>query len=176
MKRIICIILLACFFLSLLFSEEKETQSCTPNSSSEEVNFSYFNFGISAFVIAPVPVPNVGFGWRHHKERFGFDICFWAAPYIFLNGFSLTPSINFYSKKDFYTGLGAGAGIIFTGKGYMVPHNELFFLPGFIIGKEFINKSNKRRFIQLNITCPIRKEYSDYLPFTFISLQYGIGF
>jgi hypothetical protein len=175
MKRIIGIVLLGCFFLSLLFSEEKETPLNGNNTPSKEVIFGYFNFGISAFVLAPVPLPNIGFGWRHHKDRFGFDISLQAYPYIFINAFSLIPSINYYTKKDFYAGLGAGAGLMFSNEGIWLPHNELLFLPRLTLGKEFITKSNKRRFLQLNVTCPAGRAISPFT-FTFISIQYGIGF
>lgn len=184
---------LAC---SSLFANAQEIQDLEITAPIEN-SFGYVNIGVEPLFSAP----SFGFGYRIQKDHHGLDlsasiVCgnldyasyfeeldYSKAKASLLYNFFFFPSLS----SQIYAGLGIGINYIGIEKCGAIVR----FSPEFVLGKQYKNRKNDQRFIQIQLSFPglyVRSEKIkshhdnavkiktdlEYAPlFTFF---YGIGF
>ena len=187
----ICLVL-ACSSLFANTQENQDLEITTPVENS----FGYVSIGVEPLFSAP----SFGFGYRMQKGHHGLDlsasiVCenldyasyFEELDYSkrkanLLYNFFFFPNCN----SQVYVGLGIGVNYIGIEQGGSI----VGFSPEFVLGKQYKNRKNNQRFIQVQISLPglyarskkitshpnyaLKVKDLEYAPlFTFF---YGIGF
>ena len=171
MKKTICyFILCICFFSQKVIADNEFDLSTSPRTPQmkelekkqflekeniefkeflNKKSFTYWKVGSNALASANFSIGSrVKFGVENHHA---FDISFngralgYAIPMI-----SLKSSYLYYNNKNYYIGAGAEGGIVFIefwGRLSKIPIPNVEV----ILGREFISKYNKNKFIQVGI-------------------------
>ncbi len=170
MKKSISLFIIILSLISNAFADMLTEASKATNENEKTRNtnsFGYVSPGITFLVY--IPFPSIGIGYRSH-ERFGYDISISGSTLILINAITINGSVLCYSKKNFYGGIEASGSLIKVNGGGCCGGNYKGALLNLVLGKEYLNKYNKKRFLQLEIGSPINV----FIPVT--SFKYGISF
>ena len=179
------------FILSILFcttSLPAETPSveaqkppvCQPIRKA----FNYFEVGLGPF---PAPIPSFAVGHRDQWGHHGQDLSLYASTIVMLTQVKLNALYHYYFKpcirSQFYIGGGVGISTLIANNSHI--KNSLVCLsPEFVIGREFLNQTNDRRFFQMQVSFPTYEVgrlktlgmHNHVLYYPIVIFSYGIGF
>lgn len=140
-------------------------------------SFGYYNMKMGPL---PIPVPEIGFGYRFHKGSFGVDLGFTGYSIVVVSGAKLSFAPLYYTPADVYFGLGGQVQrlSILSLEGGVVRQN--LFSPLFMIGRQFQRGSKRQKFVQFEYN-PIlyRTEASPVehgLNYALLNFSYGVQF
>lgn len=162
--------------LSTLVSGAESPKDIEETKRCEEA-FAYGSIGLGPM---PIPLPLFGIGYRNQIDKNASDFSLQILPL----GRAMVTQINLLylhyphpnPASQFYLGWGGAVGGYFP---FYRDHDGSYpyFAPEFVFGKQYITKTDSRRFLQLQIEWPIfdfRRDSTYFYPAVIFS--YGIGF
>ena len=163
-----------CFISLFLFS-------ITTAFASEPVQNSYGYMGIGVGPL-PLPLPNFAVGFRQQQNHHGCDFSAQVATLVFVTEIKGSALYLYYFKPNLNSQFYAGGGVALS---YLSAHGldgnsgAALVAPEFVFGKEYLNESNDRRFVQVQIDWPTSDlshfpRHTTLMPLVIFS--YGIGF
>jgi hypothetical protein len=163
-----------CFISLLLFS-------VTATFASEPVQNSYGYLGIGVGPL-PFPIPNFQGGFRQQQGHHGWDFSAQVATIGCATDIKGNALYLYYFKPNLSSQFYAGGGMALSylwAHGFRGKPGSMFMAPEFVFGKEYLNESNDRRFVQVQIDWPAANlshfpRHSTFMPLVVFS--YGIGF
>lgn len=166
--------LIAIFLLLTSALAAHEFLSPPATSTNVEEHFPYLSLGVGPM---PLPLPNFSAGYRYQSNYFGFDGSLQSTPLFFDDMNYLKASFlgHYYPKPNPHSQLYVGAGI---SHGILLhTYHSLTISPEIVIGQEYINSSDNRRFLQAQISYPTLCVYRDKtINFPLVLISYGFGF
>ncbi len=126
--------------------------------SSEEAKEDHFVYGSFSVGPIPLPVPGIGVGYRSQTTHRGWDANLRLSTVILGSQLKLSLNrlyyFNPYVRNSYYIGGGASVGVFMD---VYMSAGKLFvftFSPEFRLGKEFVRKSGRKQFVQLELSLP----------------------
>ena len=173
MKKVSLIISTLLILSNILFAQEEP-----PVTTG---SYRYFELGAGPF---PIPIPAIAFGYRNQNGHNGFDTDVQFSTIIEYSPLKWGMHYLCYPKPDiareYYVGAGpAFIALILNIKGsYFGDIKGVMPLlgPEFLLGKQYMTDSGKKRHFQLQVIFPTWLPGADPLFFPIAYFSYGWGF
>lgn len=185
MKKTIIFLTFLFSYIAGLWAETAPAEKSQPlGYPSLRKSYNYFEVGFGPF---PLPIPAFALGHRFQQNHHGQDISLYVSTIVAITQVKLDALYHYYPKPNlrsqFYLGGGLGVSGLFATDSHA--DNHLICLsPEFVMGREFLNKTGDRRFLQMKVGFPTYEigslnslgAHNHVLYYPIVVLSYGICF